>query len=176
MSDRSRESSPTPGPRGPSGYPYSRILVDPGWLSQHLDAPDLRLLDVRPREEYDDGHIPGAISAPIAMFKTSRDGVPAMVIPAEEAEELLGRLGISNDSTVMIYERSLGQDSTRLFWTLEYFGHEDVRVLDGGFASWEQQGLPVTHDEPGVQPVRYQVKHHPERLATWKDVKAGIGR
>jgi thiosulfate/3-mercaptopyruvate sulfurtransferase len=176
MSERSSEASPTRAPEDRSDYPNHRILVDTGWLSRHLDDPDLRLLDVRSREEYDGGHIPGAISAPIDLFKKSRDGVPAMVIPSEEAEVLLGRLGVSNDSTVVIYERSPGHDSARLFWTLEYYGHQDARVLDGGFLEWESQGMPVAFDEPAVQPARFKAEVHPERLATWRDLRADIGR
>jgi thiosulfate/3-mercaptopyruvate sulfurtransferase len=176
MSERSDEAAFPLGSGTEPGGTGSRILVDATWLSRHLDDPGIRILDVRPREQYDEGHIPGAVSAPIDLFKTERDGVPAMVIAREDLEELLERLGVSNDSTVVAYERTFGHDSARLFWTLEYYGHEDARVLDGGFLAWEEAGLPVVRGEPEVSPARYRAEPHPERLATWHDVQERIER
>ena len=172
MSDRSNETASSSDSRRGSGYPNGEMLVDGEWLSRHLADSNLRILDLRTRDEYDDGHIPNAISAPVGIFKRTVDDVPAMVVSKETFEKTMGQLGVSNDSTVVIYAESNGQDSGRLFWTLEYFGHEDVRVLDGGIAQWQQEGRPVTDKEPEIEQTEYVAKPQPDRFATWQDVKA----
>jgi len=132
---------PVPGP-----------LVSTQWLADHLGGENLVVLDatvlsveggghVAGDEEYlVYGHVPGAYSAdlieqfsdPEARFSFTRPG-------REQFERVAGEHGISNESTVIVYDTASGQWASRLWWLLRTFGHDDVAVLDGGLTRWRQE-------------------------------------
>lgn len=126
-------------------------LVSVDWLSSH--KADVVVIDVRSKEEgansYEAGHIPGAISADFekAGWRVTRDGVPLSVPTKEQLETLIGGLGISNDSQVVVVPAGNNvQDfgaGARVLWTLKYSGVKEVSLLDGGFKAWKDAKLPV---------------------------------
>lgn len=151
------------------GYANASLLVSGQEVADHLGEAGIRILDARPPERYAAGHIPGAVSLPIAEITRTLNGVPGMLAPIEEIEQALGRRGISRDCYVVIYDDFGGNQATRLFWVLDYLGHPRVSVLQGGFMLWQQEGRPTSENMPKLASVRYQGEPHPDRLAdrTW---------
>ena len=127
------------------------LLVTPAWLAAHLNDAKLVLLHIGPKQGYDGGHIPGARFVELADVLTSDAGLALEMPPAEMLRERLSRLGISNDSQVVVYFGSGWiSPATRLVLTLDYAGIDNVRLLDGGLAAWNEQKLPLTSD-PSLQ-------------------------
>jgi len=126
-------------------------LVSVDWLNSH--KADVVVIDVRHKDEgpnsYAAGHIPGAISGDFekAGWRVTRDDVPLSVPTKEQLEKLIGGLGVSNDSAVVVVPAGENvQDfgaGARVFWTLKYAGVKEVSLLDGGFKAWKDANLPV---------------------------------
>jgi thiosulfate/3-mercaptopyruvate sulfurtransferase len=126
-------------------------LVSVEWLNSH--KADVIVIDVRHKDEgansYAAGHIPGAISGDFekAGWRVTRDDVPLSVPTKEQLEKLIGGLGVSNDSAVVVVPAGENvQDfgaGARVFWTLKYAGVKEVSLLDGGFKAWKDAKLPV---------------------------------
>ncbi len=169
-------------------YANPESLVSPAWLAEHLKEPNLRIVDIRfamrsdedgqfkassGRDEHMAGHVPGAVFVDL-MGDLADPDAPLEILSAERFAALMGRLGISNDSTVVVYDGSGGTWAARLWWALRYYGHDDVRLLNGGFAGWTGDGHPV---EAGVvEPVQAKFKTHvrPALRVTKDEVLAAI--
>lgn len=134
-------------------------FVETDWLAQHLDDPQVRIIDLRyywdrpGLEAYSAGHIPGAVY--LQWDQDLRD--PAyqgkfMVLPPENLAALMGRLGVDNSMTVVAYDDEGGHYSSRLLWTLQYYGFEQVRILHGGVQKWLGEGRPFVTEGPRVEP------------------------
>src|SRR5690349_24032886 len=136
-------------------------------LRDRLSDPKLVLMDMRPPEAYANGHIPGARSFDIFGISLIDTRPQALEAYLWIIEHLIQAKGVNSDSTVVIYDDVAGMRSARLFWFLEFFGHEDVHVLNGGFNAWQSQGLPVTHEAlPVSQTGNFKMRQKPELLAT----------
>lgn len=121
-----------------------QLLVDGAWLSNHLFDPGVRVVDVRGDAfAYEAGHIPGAAyldKGELGAILDDETGAP----PDAEAIAALFRVaGVSDTSTVVVYDASTGVWAARVFWALDYIGHGDVRVLNGGWTRWTCEGLPA---------------------------------
>jgi thiosulfate/3-mercaptopyruvate sulfurtransferase len=138
----------------------SELLVDVASLTVELagDHPPV-LIDVRWSlagppgiEAYRAGHLPGARFADLDTELAGRRGAGGRhpLPEAAEFESLMRRLGVRSDSAVVVYDAADGAAAARAWWDIRYFGHDDVRVLDGGYAAWVAAGLPVTTEEPMV--------------------------
>ena len=125
------------------------ILVDPEWLGEHMGDPYVRIVDLRDREAYSGGHIPGAVQLDLEDLGENRDGCDNVVLGPPEFERLMARLGISNRDTVVAYDDHWGLPSARLIWALHYYGERSVGVLNGGWDRWQEEGRPTT-DETGT--------------------------
>ncbi len=156
-------------------------LAKTGWLQDHLEDPNLRVVDIRgyvkksdlgdgrqgaeylpAREEYDESHVPGAVFVDWTRDITDPDDpVPAQVAPPERFADLMGSLGIGNDTHVVVYDHAGGQFATRLWWALTYYGHDLVSVLDGGWNKWVAEGRPTTAETPGPAPATFTPKTRP---------------
>ena len=139
----------------------SELLVDVASLTVELagDHPPV-LIDVRWSlagppgiEAYRAGHLPGARFADLDTELAGRRGVGGRHPLPEPAdfEGAMRRRGVSSDSAVVVYDAADGVPAARAWWDIRYFGHHDVRVLDGGYAAWVAAGLPVTAEEPVVE-------------------------
>ena len=131
------EQSAQPDAGVPDGGapPDDPIIVDTDWLQERLGEPDIQLIDTR-GAGYEDSRIPGAIHLRPADLATTVDGVPSQVMAPMEAQPLLRAAGLRNDVTAVVYGEAPEYDPSRIVWTLRYYGHEDVRYLDGGYAAW----------------------------------------
>lgn len=128
------------------------LLATAGWLNENLGDPRLRVVDGSwylpaqnrdPRAEYESGHIPGAVFFDIDAIADRETDLPHM-LPAEDAfAEAAGRLGISEEDIIVVYDSAGLLSAPRVWWTFRAFGALDVRVLDGGLPAWREAGHPI---------------------------------
>ena len=123
----------------------SPLLVTTDWLAERIDNPDFVLVDAGEAVAYRRVHIPGAVGVPHPYLKGKNS---KLVMPPEEFEPLARRWGISNDTPVVIYDDNASLHAARVWWVFRYHGHRDVRVVDGGFNAWLDEGRPLTSRAP----------------------------
>ncbi|MFQ5594855.1 MAG: sulfurtransferase [Anaerolineae bacterium] len=143
-----------------------KILVASEWLDEHAGHPAVKIVDVRSAEAYAEGHIPGAISLPLATLQTFRDGTPEMLVQQPEFEAHVGQLGIHATDTVVLYDNMWAMPAARVLWALERYGHQDARILDGGIDGWEAEGRPLTTNPPALSPANYHAAPADQRVAS----------
>ncbi|MBI4506007.1 MAG: sulfurtransferase, partial [Chloroflexi bacterium] len=124
------------------------LLVETGWLAAHLDAPGLRVVDCRyyfdgrdAAAAYRAAHIPGAVYVDWVKELSDVEAQPPNVLPRpEQTAATMRRLGIGNDTLIVGYDDEGGHFASRLWWVLRYYGHEPVRILNGGLVKWQAEG------------------------------------
>ncbi|MGK7952276.1 MAG: sulfurtransferase [Xenococcaceae cyanobacterium] len=139
-----------------SQYIHPETLVDTQWLSKHLDDPNIRILEMDlSSESYDKGHIPGSIfwNAMTTFKPDFRFNFDAVAM-----EELLGKSGITNDTTVVAVHDGYTATSGCIFWLFKVFGHNDIRILNGGRKKWTMDGYPLTREKTVVKPTKYSAQ------------------
>lgn len=162
-----------------SRYPNGQLLVDSREVADHLGDPSIRLVDLRsqgPRgyAGYARGHIPGAVYVnwqEIDDLTSNRNGLP---MDQAKAEALFGRLGIDDNVRVIAYDDSGGLWAARLFFVLEFFGHKNVAVLNGGLTKWVQEGRSLSTEKPGISPKKFVARPSPNLIATAEWVKDNL--
>jgi thiosulfate/3-mercaptopyruvate sulfurtransferase len=158
-------------------------MINKEWLLERINNEDIRIADCRfaladpkkGRQEYDKGHIPGALffdleedlSGPISEHG-GRHPLPNM----DEFAKKLELAGIHENVPVIAYDQGEGPFAARFGWMLQYLGHENVFILDGGYRAWLEANLPVSVDAPAFQQAKFNINLKPELLATVEDVKS----
>jgi thiosulfate/3-mercaptopyruvate sulfurtransferase len=158
-------------------YAHPERLVSTDWLAEHLSDADIAV--VESDEDvllYETGHIPGAVK--VDWHTDLNDPVLRDYIDGERFAALLGGLGIGRDTTVVIYGDKNNWWAAYALWVFTLFGHEDVRLLDGGRSKWLAEGRPVTKDVPERAPVEYPVVQRDDSTvrAFKDDVLAHLGK
>ncbi len=158
-------------------YAHPERLVSTDWLAENLGTPGLVV--VESDEDvllYETGHIPGAVK--IDWHTELNDPVTRDYIDGERFAALASSKGIARDSTVVIYGDKSNWWAAYALWVFTLFGHEDVRLLDGGRAKWEAEGRPLTTEAPSLEPTDYPVVERDDsRVRAFKDdVLASLGR
>ncbi|MEE9480458.1 MAG: 3-mercaptopyruvate sulfurtransferase [Kiloniellales bacterium] len=132
--------------------PRTESLVGTGWLAEHLEAPDVRIVDASyylphegldPRTEFEAHHIPGAVFFDIDEIADTTSDLPHMIPPPEKFSARVRKLGLGDGVRIVIYDQRGIFSAPRVWWTFRLFGHEDVAVLDGGLPKWLAEGRPV---------------------------------
>jgi thiosulfate/3-mercaptopyruvate sulfurtransferase len=141
-------------------------------LQKRLGDTKLRLLDARPKADYDKGHIPGALWVDGKVFQDIAR--PESFGDSSAWAQALAPLGIGADSEVYLYDAARQHDAARLWWLLSYAGVDRAGLIDGGFPLWERQGRPVSSETPTVEPRRFEVHLHAKRVASRDDVQSAI--
>ena len=139
-----------------AGYAHPERLVSTQWLQEHLGEPGLAV--VESDEDvllYETGHIPGAVK--IDWHTDLNDPVERDYVDGERFATLLGGKGIARDSTVVIYGDKNNWWAAYALWVFTLFGHEDVRLLDGGRDKWIAEGREITTDATTPAPVEYPI-------------------
>jgi thiosulfate/3-mercaptopyruvate sulfurtransferase len=126
------------------------LLVTPAWLTERLDRADLRIVDLSDAEDYAKGHIPGALHLDLADARMQASEGVFRLPTAEEGRRLLARLGITPDTTVVLYDDEGGLHAAWLFLVLDVLGHPRVSILDGGSQRWRAGGGAWTTELPDV--------------------------
>jgi thiosulfate/3-mercaptopyruvate sulfurtransferase len=140
-----------PKPAQEKGVISVPLLVGTEWLATKGSSQKLRLIDYgRKVVDYQAGHIPGAVFVDRKTVWDKVDGTPGMLPSVETMVQALENAGISSDSMVVIYDNSGGLWASRLFWALEYLGHRDVHILNGGWNKWvlEKRAVQVATSLP----------------------------
>ena len=172
------------------GYVNPQLLVDPNELASLLgvssgsatgrpmkvDTSTPILIDLRPAEVFVTGHIPGAVHLDLyGLSLVNTDAAPLDAFLWMIAHLLTTR-GVDGHRTVVVYDDQSGMRAARAFWFLELFGHQDVRVLDGGVGSWERQGFFTTTEATVPNKANWNVGRVEARLATWRDLQERLGQ
>lgn len=159
---------------GRQGYARPELLVDTTWLAAHLNDADVRIVDLRARG-YADGHIPGAVWLDNNAIRIA-DRPPTFLPTSAEFEELMSRLGISNTTRVIAYDDRGGIYATRLWWILDYYGHTNVALLDGGWTKWTLEQRATSAAVPAFTRTSFAVKPGSVKVATAQDVLDAINK
>jgi thiosulfate/3-mercaptopyruvate sulfurtransferase len=156
----------------PARFARPELIVDGAWLAANLTAPNVRVVDMRPRG-YAESHIPGAVWLDNNAIRIATRPPTFLPSPAEFAA-LMGRLGVSNQTRVVAYDERGGIYAARLWWILNHYGHANVALLDGGWVKWTADGRPTSAAVPTLAAATFTVKPGTVRVATAEDVKAAI--
>lgn len=139
-----------------AAYAHPERLVTTAWLAEHLDDPSVVVLE---SDEdvllYDTGHVPGSFK--LDWHTDLNDPVTRDYVDGRRFAEVMGARGIGRETTVVIYGDKSNWWAAYALWVLTLFGHEDVRLLDGGRAAWVAEGREMTTEVPTVEPVDYPV-------------------
>src|SRR5512142_3053559 len=149
------------------GY-ANNVLVDADWARAHLDHPTARCVEVDvDTTSYEQSHLPGAV----AWNWTSQlaDGVRRDIASREDFSALLSRSGIGPDTTIVLYGDNNNWFAAWAYCQLKLYGHEDVRILDGGRRYWLDNGLPLTTDVPAYGETGYELPEADQRLRAFRD-------
>jgi len=135
----------------------SGAIVDARWLYERLGDPSIRIIEVDydPSTAYEVWHIPGATLIP---WKALRHPQVRDFIPPEDFERLLSDLGVSNEHTVVLYGDYNNWFAAYAFWLFEAYGHENLKLLNGGRTKWAKEGYPTTTEVPRYPRTSYKVK------------------
>ncbi|MBI3943924.1 MAG: sulfurtransferase [Chloroflexi bacterium] len=127
------------------------LVVIPDWLENVLSHPDIRLVDLRSRESYEEAHIPGAVWLDLKALSDTVDGIPGMLLPPGAYAVLMGQLGIGLESVVVLYDENWGMPAARMLWSLARYGHSQAAVLTGGWDRWQEEERPQTAEVPEIR-------------------------
>ena len=151
-----------------AGYAHPEVLVSTEWVAEHLDDPKVVILE---SDEdlllYELGHIPGALK--LDWETQMQQPVVRDFVDKEGFEKLASERGISNDSTVVFYGDKNNWYATYGFWLFKYYGHDDVRVMDGGRAKWEAEGREYTRATTPVEPTNYTASEADNSIRAFRD-------
>jgi thiosulfate/3-mercaptopyruvate sulfurtransferase len=152
------------------------VLVTTDWLVEHLGDEGHVVAEVDENPDlYDEGHIPGAIK--LHWREDLQDPVERDLVEKEAFEQLMGSRGISNETTLVLYGDKNNWFAAYAFWYLKIYGHQDVRILDGGRQMWIDESRELTTDEPQVSPASYSARERDETIRARRDaVRETIGR
>ena len=146
-----------------SEYKHPEVLVSTEWAAQNLNSPKIRLVEVDvDTTAYNQGHIPGAVGW---NWQTQlQDNIRRDLIDRPELEALLGKSGITNDTTILLYGDNNNWFAAYAFWQLKYHGHKDVRLINGGRKKWLEEKRPLTTEATNVTPTTYKASDADESI------------
>ncbi|MHB8647376.1 MAG: sulfurtransferase [Thermomicrobiales bacterium] len=129
------------------------MLAEPSWLAAHINAPDLRVIDLSDHPQYLLGHVPGAVHTYWEDLVEQNSPTYGRLAGKPDREKTFGTLGIEPQTMVVVYDRTDNRAAARFAWALWYAGHPNVRILNGGLAGWSMAGYAIeqqAHTAPHV--------------------------
>jgi thiosulfate/3-mercaptopyruvate sulfurtransferase len=149
-------------------YAHPEVLVSTQWVADHLNDPKIRLVEVDvDTTGFDQGHIAGAVGW---NWQTQlQDNVRRDLISKQALEQLLGQSGISNDTTIILYGDNNNWFAAYALWQLKYYGHKDVRLMNGGRKKWLEEKRPLATVAAKVTPTTYRATGPDETLRARKE-------
>jgi thiosulfate/3-mercaptopyruvate sulfurtransferase len=157
-------------------YKHPEVLVSTDWVANHLDHTNQRIVEVDvDTSAYAEGHIPGAVGW---NWQTQlQDSIRRDLIDKSALEKLLGESGISNDTTILLYGDNNNWFAAYALWQLKYYGHKDVRLINGGRKKWLAENRPITKDAPQIAPAVYHAAQPDESIRAYsRDVLAALDK
>lgn len=155
-------------------YAHPEVLVSTSWVADHLNDPHIRLVEVDvDTSAYEQGHISGAVGW---NWQTQlQDGVRRDLLDKAAWEALLSKSGVAKDTTIVLYGDNNNWFAAYAFWQLKYYGHEDVRLLNGGRKKWLEEKRPLVQDAPQIAQTKYPANNPNESLrAKREEVAAAV--
>src|SRR5262249_31633893 len=155
-------------------YAHPEQLVETDWVAAHGSDPAVRIVDMR-RSGYDAGHVPGAVYLAPEAIRDAKN--PPTFLPSlPQFEQMSAKLGISNATRVVVYDERGGIYAARLWWILNYFGHSNVALMNGGWIKWTAEQRPGTTAVSAAPAAAFTAHPQPRWLATAADVVAAIDK
>src|SRR3989442_11615551 len=157
-------------------YVHPEVLVDTAWVADHADDPKVKLVEVDvDTDAYDIGHVKGAIG--LDWRKDLQARPIRDLLPKQELEALLSSKGISNEDTVVAYGDNNNWFAAWFVWNLKYYGHKDVRLMNGGRKKWQDEGRELVTEAPTVKPASYTAAQPNKAIRALRDdVFAQLGK
>ena len=155
-------------------YAHPESLVSTDWVAEHGSDANVRLIEVDvDTAAYEQGHVAGAVGW--NWQSQLQQSVRRDVITKSEMEQLLGSAGVGNDTTIVLYGDNNNWFAAWAFWQIRYYGHGDVKLMNGGRAKWEAEGRPMTTDVPSYAAATYTAQEPNESIRAYRDqVLAGV--
>ncbi len=151
-----------------SEYKHPETLVSTQWAADHLKDSNIRLVEVDvDTTAYDQGHIPGAVGW--NWQSQLQDNIRRDLIDRGALEALLGQSGISNDTTILLYGDNNNWFAAYAFWQLKYYGHKDVRLINGGRKKWVEEKRPLTTETTKIAAAKYRATGPDESIRARKE-------
>jgi thiosulfate/3-mercaptopyruvate sulfurtransferase len=148
------------------------VLVDTQWVENHLSDESIRVVEVDENPAlYAEAHIPGAIG--FDWKKDLQDQVRRDFLGAAEFGELFGSRGISNEHTIVLYGDRNNWFAAYTYWYLKYYGHENVRLMNGPREKWISEGRPTSTDVPRYDPQTFNAQPGDESIRAYRDEVLG---
>src|SRR6201988_4704128 len=149
-------------------YAHPEVLVTTDWVASHLSDPNLRLIEVDvDTSAYDQGHVPGAVGW---NWQTQLQGTLRRDLADQQSfGKLAGNAGLKPETTVILYGDNNNWFAAWGFWELKYYGHKDVRLMNGGRKKWLEEKRPLTTDPSSVSPATYHATGPDESLLARKE-------
>lgn len=158
----------------------SRFIVSAEWVRKQLGAPQFRIVDAswylpahnrNAAVEYASGHIPGAVFFDQDQIADKSSALPHTLASPESFADAVGKLGISDTDTIVVYDGPGLFSAPRVWWMLRVMGARNVFVLDGGLDGWKQQGLPLETDLPEPAPAVFNTNFNDARVTSFADMR-----
>jgi len=154
-------------------YAHPEVLVSTQWVAEHANDPNVRLVEVDvDTSAYDQGHIAGAVGW---NWQTQlQDNIRRDLIEKAALEQLLGKSGISNDTTIIVYGDNNNWFAAYALWQLKYYGHKDVRLMNGGRKKWVEEKRPLTTEAPKIAAATYRATAPDESVRARREQVSAI--
>ncbi len=143
------------------GYAHPELLVETDWVAQHLNDPDIRIVDMRDAAAYAAGHIPQSVHVDEGPLRNPEERFTYLPKP-EVFAAMMSQIGIGNNTQVIIYDEQGGKLAARLWYVLNAFGHSRISLINGGWQKWLAEGRPTTTEIPVIYSARFMVKEVPD--------------
>ena len=150
----------------------SPILVSTEWLADNLESSEFVLIDAGEFVAYRRAHIPGAIGLPHPYLKGRGS---KLVMGSDQFEDLASSWGLSNDQPVVIYDDNASLHAARMWWVLRYFGHKNVKVVDGGLNAWLAENKPLTSKIPRPERSEFHSEIDTAQVCDINELKSLVG-
>ncbi|MBI3148992.1 MAG: sulfurtransferase [Betaproteobacteria bacterium] len=158
------------------GYARPELLIETEELARILDQKHLRLVDAGDGATYRRAHLPGAVNIPyLELSRIDERRGTGQPTSNFEAERIFGGAGIEAGTLVVVYDGGEGAPATGVWFVLDFFGHQRVRVLNGGFRKWLKEGRPVTQAVPVIERKKFVPSPQPEKIVTRDWVRRNLG-
>lgn len=149
-------------------YAHPEYLVETDWVAERLNDPNIRIIE---SDEdpllYAIGHIPGA--AQVDWFSTLQHPLRRDFLAKEQFEQVASKLGITNDTTVIFYGDKSNWFACYALWLFQYYGHQNVKIVNGGRAKWEKEGRPLVKEVPTFTATTYKAKEADKSIRAFRD-------
>jgi thiosulfate/3-mercaptopyruvate sulfurtransferase len=152
-----------------ASYAHPEVLVDTSWVKGNIGNEGVRIVEVDydPAANYNLGHVTGSVL--VDWKKDINDPVARDILSKEDLEQLLGRLGVANDTRIVLYGDFNNWFAAFAFWVFKYYGVDNVVLMNGGRKKWIEEDLPLTKDIPSHPATTFQAKDPDDTVRVYLD-------